>query len=923
MYELGKFKPTPEQLKVVQHRGGHLQVVACAGAGKTEAMSQLVADLIDEGVEPAQIIAFTFTERASASLKARIMKRVAERKGDAFLDRLGPMFVGTIHSYCLRLLQNHTPELGNHDILDEHRLAGLLSREHKRLGLNKLGHQHWRPIFDFMRNVGVVENELIDVASLSDDLGDVCRLYYETLDRYHFLTYGQLICKAVRALRDTRTHKRVHQPLRYVIVDEYQDINPAQEELIRLLGKSPVNVIVVGDDDQAIYQWRGSDVGNIISFTKQYKGAKTLPLSQNRRSRPGIIAAANAFAGTIKPRLTKAMKEHRPADGPEVHCWAAETDAGEAQKIADTIEGLVKRGFRYRDIAVLYRSVRTASPPLIEVLRDRGIPFTCAGRTGLFLQPEAAVLGRLYAWLSGNGWKNERFAHAQDIDLPHLVADFEAVYSAGKKIKDLGDYLRDWKSMVEDTTSAITLVRDYYKLLNFLGVQRWDLTDPATAARMGALARFSQILADFENVRRRARWIEENGERVFRGGADRGKWVYIQLFNYLQHYALDAYEDFEGEETFELDMVDILTVHQAKGLEWPVVFVPSLTDGRFPSRRAGESQDWLLPDSVFPAEKRRRYEGSEVEERRLFYVAMTRARDVLYLSRFERKTNRFRPSPFLLEVAGEDPRPTNKPLPMPKAFAPPTDEPDEPPTLSFSDLALYEGCPLRYRLSNLLGFEPQLVPELGYGKSIHHILRRIADETKAKKRLLTPKEISNLFDAEFYLPFANRPAFEALRDKALRLVDRYLTDHSQDLLRIWETERPFELHLPEGVVNGRADVILDRENGHIGALALVDYKTATDPRSDDVYAFQLAVYAAAGRGEGINVQAAYLHDLGNSQRKSLPVAEPATIAARKRAGALLGGVIAGSFPAQPDKKKCQHCDQRAVCGHAQCSPYEL
>src|SRR6516162_1650239 len=152
------FVPSPEQQQVIAHRGGHLQVIACAGAGKTEAISRRVSTLIEEGVEPAQIIAFTFTERAAASLKSRITRRVAEAKGPAFLDRLGPMFVGTIHSYCLRMLQDHVPEFGNYDILDENRLAGLLSREHKRLGLSKLGDRHWRPISDFLRNVDVVES---------------------------------------------------------------------------------------------------------------------------------------------------------------------------------------------------------------------------------------------------------------------------------------------------------------------------------------------------------------------------------------------------------------------------------------------------------------------------------------------------------------------------------------------------------------------------------------------------------------------------------------------------------------------------------------------------------------------------------------------------------------------------------------------
>lgn len=916
------FKPSPEQELVINHRGGHLQVIACAGAGKTEAISRRVASLVEEGVEPGQIIAFTFTERAAASLKARITSRIAQSKGAGFLDRLGPMFIGTIHSYCLRLLQDHVPGYGNHDILDENRLAGLLSREHKRLELGKIGSRHWRPIFDFLRNADVVENELIAPEALKGTpFGDCYLAYSQALERYHFLTYGQLMTAAIAALEQPVVHARVHGRLRHLIVDEYQDINPSQERLIELLAQPPVHLCVVGDDDQAVYQWRGSDVTNILEFRKRYTHAKALPLSTNRRSRPTIISTANAFAASIAPRLDKKMEAHRPAADVEVHCWAADRDADEAATIAKTIQRLNKRGYRYRDIAVLFRSVRTSSPALIQELRAQGIPFRCAGRTGLFLQPEASVLGKTYAWLCKNDWKNERFAQPEPIDLDTLMGEYAAIFNGGTEIADLRQYLEDWQSFVSDSTAPVNLVRDYYRLLRLLGAQELDLSDPVQAARMGCLARFSQILADFEHVTRRARYVEEDGARVFRGGQDRGIYFYQRLFNYLQHYAVDAYEDFEGEDSFDLDAVDILTIHQAKGLEWPVVFVPSLVQGRFPSRRSGESQEWLIEEKLFPADARRRYEGSETEERRLFYVAMTRAKDMVYLSRFQRKTNRFKPSAFLLEVAGGDPALSTS-LPLPPPFVPLADEADEAPTLSFSDLALYEGCPLRYRLSTSMGFQPQLVTELGYGKAIHHILRRVADLTRAKKKVPTTAEVEAMFQEEFYLPFANRAAFDQLYDKAWKLVGRYMAHYESDLLRIWETERPFELHLENGIVNGRADVILDEEGGAKGSLAIVDYKTASDAKTDDVFAFQLAIYAAAGRGEGINVQAAYLHELSSSDRRPIPVPKAVTDAAKIRANALIDGIVGAAFPAKPEKDKCKGCDVRAVCKYAKCGEYD-
>lgn len=914
------FKLSPEQERVVNHRGGHLQVIACAGAGKTEAISRRVSSLILEGVEPHQIVAFTFTERAAQSLKTRITRRIAEAKGEDFLDRLGAMYVGTIHAYCLKMLQDHVPEYGNYDILDENRLAGMLSREHKRLELNALGNQHWRPIFDFLRNADVVENELIDIASIQDTpLGKCYSRFKETLDRYHFLTFGLLVSEAVKALDDPAIASRVRQNLRHLIVDEYQDINPAQERLIALLAQDPVQLTVVADDDQSIYQWRGSDVGNMLGFRNRYSPATSLTLSVNRRCRPEIIRSANVFARSISPRLEKQMEPHREAGGPEVCGWAAETDEGEATTIVDTIQRLRQQGYRYKDIAVLYRSVRTSSVPLIEECRARGIPFRCAGRTGLFLQPEAAALGKVYAYLVDGDWKSERFAQSHPVDLDDLVHELSAAFRAGEPVPNLDEYLAAWKGQVKSTSAQVNLVKDFYKLLRELGVHQLDLDDPESSNTFGTLARFSQILADFEHVTRRARYVQEEGEQVFRGGQDRGTYFYQRLYNYLQYYALDAYEDFEGEDTFDLDAIDILTVHQSKGLEWSVVFLPSLVEGRFPSRYAGKPQDWLLPEELFPHEVRSRYEGSDTEERRLFYVALTRARDVAYLSRFRKKTNTFKPSQYLLEVCGGDPDMMEE-LPLPPSFTPGSEHGEEMPSHSFSELAAYENCPLKFRFSTSLGFQPQLVSELGYGRAIHHILRHVAEVAKNRQQPPTAADIERIFEDEFYLPFANNAAYHALLDRAKKLVGKYLHDYSGELLRVWETERPFELHLENGIVTGRADVILDRENGVVGNLGIVDYKTSNDSKSDDVFAFQLAIYAAAGRGEGLDVRAAYLHALKESERHPIAVGTAEVAAAKIRADNLIEGIATGSFPAKPDKDKCKRCDVRSICKHATYNP---
>jgi DNA helicase-2/ATP-dependent DNA helicase PcrA len=245
-------------------------------------------------------------------------------------------------------------------VLDDNRLTAFLSREANRLELRQLdpGSRLFASIEAFLKGVDVVENELLDPAALPDPFGSVLRAHYATLDRYRLLTYGQQVVRAVRELERPALAAEVHSRLRHLIVDEYQDVNPAQERLIELLAGPQVELCVVGDDQQAIYQWRGSDVSNIVTFPQRYPDVATFEITTNRRSRPQIIEAANRFATTIPDRIDKAMLPHRASAGtePEVAVWHAATETDEAGWVANLILDLVEAGVRYRDIAVLVRS---------------------------------------------------------------------------------------------------------------------------------------------------------------------------------------------------------------------------------------------------------------------------------------------------------------------------------------------------------------------------------------------------------------------------------------------------------------------------------------------------------------------------------------------------------------------------------------
>ena len=314
-------------LDAVDYRGGHLQIIASAGSGKTEVVSQRVASLLADGVEPAGIVAFTFTERAAEELKHRISLRVEERLGPEALDRLGGLFVGTIHAYCFRFLQQRVPRFETYDVLDDHQLTGFLSRGANQLGIRQLDpdgkDRMYASIAAFLPPSTWSRTNCSTRPPCPSRSRGVLLAYYDALEHYRLLTYGQQVARAVEQLERPEIAAQVHAELRHLIVDEYQDVNPAQERLIRGLTGADTHLCVVGDDDQAIYQWRGSEVANIITFAQRYPawppsrspstGAAVPPSSndgQRLRRTPSPAGCPNPWASTGTQR-----RDGRPGSG--------------------------------------------------------------------------------------------------------------------------------------------------------------------------------------------------------------------------------------------------------------------------------------------------------------------------------------------------------------------------------------------------------------------------------------------------------------------------------------------------------------------------------------------------------------------------------------------------------------------------------
>ncbi|MCQ3809988.1 MAG: ATP-dependent helicase [Acidimicrobiia bacterium] len=298
------------------------------------------------------------------------------------------------------------PRYETYDVLEENQPAALISREARRLDVRQFDRNSrlFASIRLFLRSVEVVDNELLDRDVLPDDFGAVLDAYHSTLQRCRLLTYGQQVRAAVTTLGDPDLAARVHESLRYLIVAEYQDINPAQEQLFRLLTGPDTELCVIGDD-QVIYQWRGSDITNIVTFTDRYAPVATFSITTNRRSRPEIVKTADSFAKSIPDRLDKAMEPTRPRDGtaPRVVVWADDKQA-EAGWVMDLVLDLHDDGVPFRYIGILVRS-RASYGRLLEQFNSFDVPVQIGGSTDLFDQPEAIDLCKTYCWLSGIEWR--------------------------------------------------------------------------------------------------------------------------------------------------------------------------------------------------------------------------------------------------------------------------------------------------------------------------------------------------------------------------------------------------------------------------------------------------------------------------------------------------------------------------------------
>ena len=912
---------TSDQQMAIGHSDGHLQLIACAGSGKTEVVARRVVNLLRSGqpggLPPGSIVAFTFTDKAAAELKERIVTRCREELGE--VTGLAEMFVGTIHAFCLDLLQTEAPEYRKFSVLNDIQQQLFVDRFSSASGLTKCSTlqgaslrrytdtKHYISALSILREANLNPDRLHGL-SIVNGLGE----YEELLQRQSYLDYSAIMVKASEVIHtDTELQQRLAARIKHVIVDEYQDVNPIQEQVVQQLRDLGAQVCVVGDDDQTVYQWRGSDVTNIISFGQRYSGVTQVSLQENFRSSQGIVETARDFINQNTERLSKAMvpTNAQGYESEDIIALKRQSPEEEANFIADTIRQLmgvafeesgVSRGLSYSDCAILLRSVRSNGDPIVEALKAKGIPAIIVGMNRLFDTAEARAARLLFYFLVDQDETDES-AVLDAWEEANLGAPPHAL---GKAIDQLSGIKIQLADTEQHRWGLYSLQRTFLQFLEALGLQEETVPSNGSDAKRGEivfynLGKFSQLITDFEQIHSQSRPMEK----------------YIDFANFLKYRAEDAYpEEWQDNQYANPDAVRIMTVHQAKGMQWPVVFIPALLRNRFPGAKVGGRNVWhLIPKDGVNGQER--YEGNIEDERRLFYVAMTRSQKFLFMTwaPIPGFNNRYvNPSDFWNDVLSSKwvkrrpadysgrPRMCQKP----KAAI-------SNVVFSFSNIKHFFECPYQFKLRVLYGFDAPVAEAIGYGKSLHDTLAEVHTRS-IRGDVPGESEVPQLVETNLYLPLAYPALRETLKESAQRVVLNYLRKNRDLLTQLEFAEKSIELNLGEGVsVVGRIDLVRRLDTDEV---TIVDLKSSERAQEEELTEDQLHIYAL-GYEEltGSRADFVEIYELDEQRRKIRTVDNDFIDDVRGKVKSAASALREGSLEPLPSQLTCGNCDFRRLC----------
>ena len=954
------------QREAVTHDAGPLLIVAGAGTGKTTVITRRIAWLIAQRrARPEEILALTFTDKAAAEMEERVDQLVPYGYAD--------VEIATFHAFGDGLLRGHSLEIGLKNDFSVLSRAEQVIFLHDRLF--ELPLARYRPLGDPTRHLQAIitlvsrckdedispddyarcaerlraaatgapdDAEARDRAEAQVELAATYATYQELMAREGNIDFGDQIVLALRLLRERPHVLNVYQRrFKYILVDEFQDTNYAQFELLKLLTARHHNLAVIGDDDQAIYRWRGAAISNVLGFLDHYTGAKQIVLTENFRSHQAVLDAAyrlivnnNPDRLEVRSGIDKHLVAVREVPGPEPRHLHYETATQEADAVAQMIRERIEQGaWQLADVAVLVRSNGDADQ-FLRSFNLRGIPWTFSGNAGLYGRPEVRLLlAFVRAVAHPDDSVSVHYLASSDLYQVPIVDLTRCATHADRKHRWLFDVLREAEEipelageLSEEARLAIrSLVADLVRYMELgrelpTGELLYQfLVDSGWLARMSKAAT-ARDEAEVQNISRFFRRIQDASKAL----------RYDNVREFVKHLdaLIDAGEDpAVAEADVETPAVRVLTVHKAKGLEFPVVFLVNLVQGKFPVQKRRDALELpdelirdLLPTGNFHTQ----------EERRLFYVGMTRARRELVLTsaRDYGGTRERKVSQFVLEAL-DLPKDAARPfkgraVEEIERFAPPPGQETGalPPIAEAEELLIshkqvddYQTCPLKYRYVHQLRVPILRHHTVVYGSTIHAVVefylkRRVEGNYTSLEDLLA--EYDRKWLNQGFLTWEHQEARKAAGREALTRF--WHQEEAEGLKPTW-VEKDFAFSVGNNRVRGRFDRV---DEDLLGAV-IVDYKTSEVTRQKDADRrvadnLQLKMYALAWREmtgrlpQWVELRFIETHVVGRREPIEADLDE-----ARAAIGAAAAGIRARRFDATPSRQACRYCAYSQIC----------
>ena len=884
-----------EQLEAVKYGQGPLLIIAGAGTGKTTVIIERIKWLVFQNLaKPSEILALTFTDKAAREMEERV--DVAMPMG--YIQ----MWISTFHSFCDRILRQEALHIGldpKYNLLTEAETIQFL-----RQNLFKFDLKYFRPLgnpnkfiggmlqhFSRLKDEDVEPREYLKYANKQSfsankqisgeekektrELAKAYQTYEELKIKEGVMDFADLISNALKLFRTRKNVLKEYQDkFKYILVDEFQDTNYAQNQLAMLLAGKRANLTVTGDDDQSIYRFRGAAVSNVIQFRQNYPKAKIVVLSKNYRSTQEILDRSyqliqnnNPDRLEVKEKIDKKLEAVRAIKGEKIGFIHTGRVENEAEMVAKKISELITHNskLRYSDFAILVRANKHADA-FVRALARAGIPYQFLGPGMLFRQPEIkdliAYLKILYNFEDSVAMYRilaMDFFEIAPRDLATIsnqakktnVSIFEACEQINKifvsqktreTVEKLVKMIHRHLGLIKKETAGQIL----YYFLQDGGLLRklTEYNTPAEEHRAQNISKFFDKLKTYE--------VDHEDASVFAVS----DWIDLSLELGESPVAADM-------DWTEVDAVNILTVHSAKGLEFPAVFLVNLVSQRFPTIERREQIPIpeklikeILPTGDYHLE----------EERRLFYVGMTRARDSLfftaanYYGEGKRERNL---SPFVIEALGEkiairQQQSTNSQLSLlewakPKEIlttTPPAGGSQSTPIayLSFSQIDTFDTCPLQYRYRFIQKIPIPPSAAQSFGDSIHKTLRDFYQEIKNRKKL-TKKDLIKILETNWSsVGYASKAHEEQRRKQGEEILSKFFDKFDAKTVPK-DLEQPFIIKVsPSLKIRGKIDRIDEKD----GKLEIIDYKTGKVLEQKNVdKSLQLTIYALAATDKGL------------------------------------------------------------------------